>query len=509
MAAPVTIIEALNAPRLFGSLPEFRALATWRPWLVFLRAVYGLTMAPEDLAIFQRFTGRAIPRPGGYSEAVVITGRQAGKSQIGSAVVAFESAVAKGQPGTWALVIAQDQRSSLRTLLRQARAPFQAVPSLAREVVNETADTMELRNGVTVAAYPCRPAAVRGLRARVVVCDELAFYVSTEGRPTDREMLRAVRPCLATTGGKLLVLSSPYAQAGALWELWKAHYGREDSPVLVWQASAPDMNPTLPADYLERMAQDDPEANRSEVLGEFRAGVRSLFDAEALDTVVVSGRRELPAVSNLTYRAFVDPSGGRADAFTLAIAHRSEPSVVVDVLRGWRPPFNPSGVVKEAAELLRAYGCAEVTGDRYAGEWPRESFRSHGISYCVAERDKSELYLALQSPVNSAEVELPDLPELLRELRALERRRGSSGRDRVDHPRGGHDDRANAVAGVVSLLTQGRAAPLVAPVGVGGPGRFQMEGPAPTPSALGAEREPWSATDDQAEFGWPRRGPFG
>jgi len=33
------------------------------------------------------------------------------------------------------------------------------------------------------------------------------------------------------------------------------------------------MNPTLPADYLERMAADDPEAYRSEVLGEFRTGI--------------------------------------------------------------------------------------------------------------------------------------------------------------------------------------------------------------------------------------------
>ncbi len=31
------------------------------------------------------------------------------------------------------------------------------------------------------------------------------------------------------------------------------------------------MNPTLPADYLERMEADDPEAYRSEVLGEFHS----------------------------------------------------------------------------------------------------------------------------------------------------------------------------------------------------------------------------------------------
>src|SRR5207249_3565886 len=99
-------------------------------------------------------------------------------------------------------------------------------------------ESVELENGVILAAYPCRPAAVRGLRARVICLDELAFYRSAENFPVDTEMLRACRPCLATTGGKLIVLSSPYAQAGALYELAKRHYG-QDSPILVWTASAP------------------------------------------------------------------------------------------------------------------------------------------------------------------------------------------------------------------------------------------------------------------------------
>ena len=99
-----------------------------------------------------------------------------------------------------------------------------------------------------------------------------------------------------------------------------------------------------------------------------------------------------------------------------------------------------------------------VRGDRYAGEWPREQFRAHGIGYELAEKPKSDLYLDLLAAVNSASVELPDEGALLRELRMLERRRGSSGRDRVDHPPGAHDDRANAVAGLVAMLTHRRCA---------------------------------------------------
>jgi hypothetical protein len=266
-------------------------------------------------------------------------------------------------------------------------------------------------------------------------------------------MLRSIRPCLATTSGRLLILSSPYGQTGALWDLHRANYGRDDSTTLVWQASAVQMNPTLPQDYLARMEADDPEAYRSEVLGEFRAGLVTLFDPERLDACVIPGRLEIAPTSEVSYSGFVDPSGGRSDAFTLALGHRVRERVVIDVVRAWPAPFNPSGVVEEAASLLKQYRVGKVTGDRYAGEWPREAFLARGITYTVAEKDRSALYLELLASVNSGSIELPDQAELLRELRGLERRRGTSGRDRVDHRPGSHDDSANAVAGVVSLLS--------------------------------------------------------
>jgi len=108
------------------------------------------------------------------------------------------------------------------------------------------------------------------------------------------------------------------------------------------------------------------------------------------------------------------------------------------------------------AALLESYHCHSVTGDRYAGEWPRETFRSHGIEYRVAELDRSRLYLELLPITNTGTVELPDEAKLLPELRGLERRRGAAGRDRVDHAPGQHDDRANAAAGVVVGLAMER-----------------------------------------------------
>lgn len=460
-AHELTIVEALEDPGLLGGLPAFRDLATWGPWLTFLRAVYGLPMKATDIELFKRHTGRSRYEPpaGGFPEVVCVVGRQSGKTRIASTIAAFEAMLAEREPDRselYALLVAQDHRAALRALFSYARSPFENVPILKRSVAETKADTLRLRSGVTMAAYPCRPASVRGLRAKVAVVDELAFFTATDGRLQDVEMLRALRPALATTGGKLVILSSPYAQAGALWELAKRNLGQDISPVLVWQASAPDMNPTLPADYLERMRLDDPEAYLTEVLGEFRTGIANLFDADVLDACVVSGRRELEPVRGVNYFAFADPSGGSRDAFTLAIGHLTGERVVIDCVRAWAPPFNPSGVVQEAAEVLRAYGLRAVTGDRYAGEWPREQFRARGIRYVVSDRDRSTLYLDTLPKVNAGLVELPDDARLLRELRGLERRRGTAGRDRVDHRSGQHDDLANAVAGVVVNLAARR-----------------------------------------------------
>jgi hypothetical protein len=447
----VTIVQALEDARLLGGLPAFRDLRPWRSWLVFLRAIYGLPMSGADLDVFRCHTGRTTPRDGGYPEAVAIVGVQSGKSQIAAAMAAF--AAVSGDAGTCALLLAQDQRSALRTLLKYARAPFETLAPFKAEVIRETADTIELKNGVTLAAYPCRPAAIRGLRACVVVIDELAFFQSTDGRPVDVEMLRAARGRLATTGGKLIVLSSPYAQTGALYDLHRKHYGRDDADVLVWQASAPDMNPTLPSDYLTRMAQDDPEAYRSEVLGEFRSGVSTFLDADTIDASVDVGVRERARASGVSsYTAFDDPaSGSGSDSWTKAIAHREGDRVVLDVLRAWSPPFSPSSVIAESAALGKAYGLHATTGDRFAAGFVLENFHTHGVTYAPSILDRSAIYLELLPLMNAGRVRLLDQPDLLRELRGLERRRGTAGRDRVDHRAGSHDDRANSCAGALTL----------------------------------------------------------
>jgi hypothetical protein len=127
---------------------------------------------------------------------------------------------------------------------------------------------------------------------------------------------------------------------------------------------------------------------------------------------------------------------------------------ILDVLRAWAPPFNPSGVIAECAEILKAYHISRLEGDRYSAEFVVEQFRSHNVTYTAADRDASTLYLELLPLVNAQRARLLDHSELLKELRGLERRRGQSGKDRVTHRPGAHDDLANATAGALVVAAE-------------------------------------------------------
>jgi hypothetical protein len=217
------------------------------------------------------------------------------------------------------------------------------------------------------------------------------------------------------------------------------------------------MNPTISQKFIDRELEKDPEAGRAEWLGLFREDVSAAFPLEAIERCIVPGRVELsPALDDNQYFGFIDPSGGRHDAFTLAIAHHhpEQDSVILDAIRAVRPPFDPSDVVKQYSNFFKSYGLSSVVGDNYGGEWPKSEFSKQGISYELAENTKSELYLALVPTICSRNIELLDNEKLKTEFRRLERRTNRSGKESIDHPPRGSDDIANAVAGVTWLAAQ-------------------------------------------------------
>jgi hypothetical protein len=448
----------LGTPVAFAQGLDVLQEPSWGNWWVYLKALFALPLTDAELAVFQQCTGRDTPPTVPPVESFVIAGRRGGKSRIAAFVAAY-LAVKKDYravlaPGEWAVVpiIAADQDQA-RHVLRFIKALF-THPRLALLVARRLRDAIELRTRVILEVHTASYRTTRGRTTIAVVADELAFWRTDEGSAEpDREILSAVRPGMATVEGALLLaISTPYARKGELFRAWAQHYGRADSDVLVWRAESRLMNPTLRASVVERALQDDPQAGASEYLAEWRRDVEAFLDPDAVAAVTVPDRRELPPVRGVEYVAFVDPSGGSQDSFTLCVAHREGERGIVDCVRERRSPFSPNDAVAEFATTLRAYGVTRVTGDRYGGAWVPERFAVHGIRYEAAELPKSDLYLALLPLINNRAVDLLDLPRLRGQLVGLERRvaRGT-GRGSVDHAPAGRDDLANAVAGALFL----------------------------------------------------------
>ena len=403
----LSIIEAMDSPDIWK--PWFKRPALWLSWRTFLRALFGLGLTPRDVEVFQRCTGRTVDRSGqGFVEAWMIIGRRGGKSFMLALIACYLAAfrdwqpyLAPGERGTIPIICVD--RKQARTVFRYCRALLTQVTVLAPLVERADHDTIELSNGVNIEIMTASYRAIRGYTVPAALCDEIAFWRTEETAANpDAEILDALRPAMATIpNAMLLVASSPYARRGALYEANRKHYGIDGDPCLVWKCDTLAMHDDAQVRaVITRAFDDDPVRAASEYGSDgtidFRSDLETFVSTDAVNAVVIPGRRELPRVTGIRYIATTDPSGSGADAMTLAITHRDKNGIVIlDCLRERRPPFSPEAVVAEFAAVCKSYGITKITGDHWGGEFVREPFRKHGIIYELADKPKSDFYSEL------------------------------------------------------------------------------------------------------------------
>src|SRR5215204_5402171 len=168
--------------------------------------------------------------------------RQSGKSRIAATIAAHRALVS---PGSLVLIIAPSERQAKETFNEAARAYTRLGEAVPAESYRKLG--VELRNGSRIEALPGSERTVRGFAA-------VDLLVVDEAARVDDELYFAVRPMLAVSGGRLMMLSTPYGKRGAFYEAW-TNGGDEE-----WQRFevAASECPRITAEFLEEERRQMP-----------------------------------------------------------------------------------------------------------------------------------------------------------------------------------------------------------------------------------------------------------
>jgi hypothetical protein len=429
-----TMRAALDNPELFGSIMSGKSWSRWRTLLI---ASMGEPLTFWERRIFRKFTGRDREPGQMVEELVAVAGRRSGKSRSAAVLAAYMAALCDHSDAQAVgerlkvLVLAKDQRQA-GVVFGYISGVFDSVPLLREMVVNRTLDTISLSTGIDVEIKAATPTGVRGFTAVCVIADEAAFWTTdTASANADTEILNAVRPSLITTQGPLLILSSPFARRGEVWELYDKHYGAKGDPgILVLHGASRVFNPSLPNSVVERALARNPIAARAEYLAEFRSDLEGYVSLDTL-RACTGPVTEWPPLPGVHYTAGIDAATGSGDdSLALGIAHFDEGSgrVILDFIREWRPPFSPTAVLTEVASHCRRFNIAEIIGDRFAEKFVAEMLFGSRMHYRRSDRVTSDNFAELLPMLNSHEVMLPNLPAFIEQLASLQAKPSSRGR---------------------------------------------------------------------------------
>jgi hypothetical protein len=135
--------------------------------------------------------------------------RQVGKSTT-TATLATHTAIY--EPNSLTLLLSPSLRQSqelFRKCLEVYRALDRPIPADA-----ENALSLELESGSRIVSLPGKEGTIRGMSGvRLLIIDEASKV--PDG------LYKSVRPMLAVSNGRLVLLSSPFGTRGFFWESWK------------------------------------------------------------------------------------------------------------------------------------------------------------------------------------------------------------------------------------------------------------------------------------------------
>jgi hypothetical protein len=462
----ITLTRALTDPDLFGGTFAGPSFWTWR---TVAKLIDGIALTEQrEVELFERCTGLTYNRSNRrrLRRLILLAGRRAGKDRFFSAVAVWRAALCadwrqyqSAGEGAVCILLGADRRQA--RILRNYCEGLLRAPLLAPEVVRNTDELVEFRNGASLEISTNDARLVRGRSAIAVLGSECCHWRTDEhAASSDEEVVGAAEPSMAMCpdGGLLMLGSSVYRKRGYMHRQYRELHGNADAPddTLCWFAPSAMMNPRLPQHVVDRALAENSAKARAEFLNIWREDLSDFIPLDAIEACSDIDVFERPPDPKVKYRGYVDCAGGTgSDSFAFAITHR-ESTYMLDVVREYKPRFVPAQVIAELAQLCRTYNITEIEGDKYAVGFHEAEWQAHGIRFVACERTTSENYLSLLPLVLARRVRLVDNKTLRSQLASLERRVGAADREAVTHPQhaSAHDDIACAVAGALVLASK-------------------------------------------------------
>lgn len=143
-------------------------------------------------------------------QMILLCSRQSGKTTVSSLIGLHEAFT---QPRALVLILSPSLRQS-GEMLRTIKAAVAALSSVPVPIVRETADTLELLNGSRIVCLPSSEATIRGYSG-------VTLLLVDEASRVEDSLYMAVRPMLAVTSGRILLLSTPFGKRGFFHREWE------------------------------------------------------------------------------------------------------------------------------------------------------------------------------------------------------------------------------------------------------------------------------------------------
>ncbi len=147
-------------------------------------------------------------------QMILLCSRQAGKSTVTSMIALHE---AQYRPPALVLILSPSLRQS-GELFAKIRAARRSLGADALPLSRETADTLEVVNGSRIVCLPSSEATIRGFSG-------VTLLIVDEASRVPDPLYQAVRPMLAVSGGRLVLLSTPFGKRGFFHHEWTEGQG--------------------------------------------------------------------------------------------------------------------------------------------------------------------------------------------------------------------------------------------------------------------------------------------